>query len=397
MEIICPQCGFSRTVADDKVPAKSVFATCPKCRFKFRFRSLEEPEYEFEAEEETPPPAPPLQRPAPAPHQPAPAMQRPAPAPQRPAPAPQPSAPAPQPPAPARAQAAPPQQPAAAVPPEPAAPPAPPAPPQPDNRPVRRIVLRDEYADEPTAHGPEQDPAEPSRPGDIWQKLENLAREESSRAETGELPGIAGIRSDVPWENLAEHGFFRGLWATIAAATFRPREFFRTMPTGGGIAKPVSFYILLSMFSTAAQTVWFGLFLDTLSQIIAIPPEIAQYLRFNLVQDIVGIAVLTPAVSILRIFLFSGLMHLGLRTMNSAAGGFNGTLRAIAYTNATSIFNLVPLVGMFIDLFWWMAVFLIALKETHRSTFGRVILAIHLPLVVVILAMYVASRLPGGA
>ena len=52
MKIICPQCGFGREVPDDKVPAKSVFATCPKCRFKFRFRALDEPEYEFELGED---------------------------------------------------------------------------------------------------------------------------------------------------------------------------------------------------------------------------------------------------------------------------------------------------------------------------------------------------------
>jgi hypothetical protein len=90
-------------------------------------------------------------------------------------------------------------------------------------------------------------------------------------------------------------------------------------------------------------------------------------------------------------------MHLGLRTMNAAAGGYSGTLRAIAYTNATSILNLVPVVGMFLDLFWWMFIFLVALKQTHRSTYGRVLLAIHLPLFVGVLAMYVAAVLPRGA
>ncbi|QLA15155.1 hypothetical protein GD605_02875 [Desulfolutivibrio sulfoxidireducens] len=38
MRIICPECGFSRNVPDDKVPASSAVATCPKCRHRFRFR-----------------------------------------------------------------------------------------------------------------------------------------------------------------------------------------------------------------------------------------------------------------------------------------------------------------------------------------------------------------------
>lgn len=37
MNITCPQCGFSRQMNPDLVPAESVIATCPKCSCKFRF------------------------------------------------------------------------------------------------------------------------------------------------------------------------------------------------------------------------------------------------------------------------------------------------------------------------------------------------------------------------
>lgn len=38
MRIVCPQCGYSRDIPTDKVPARSSIATCPKCQFRFRFR-----------------------------------------------------------------------------------------------------------------------------------------------------------------------------------------------------------------------------------------------------------------------------------------------------------------------------------------------------------------------
>lgn len=38
MRIVCPQCGYSRDIPTDKVPASSSIATCPKCQFRFRFR-----------------------------------------------------------------------------------------------------------------------------------------------------------------------------------------------------------------------------------------------------------------------------------------------------------------------------------------------------------------------
>jgi hypothetical protein len=42
MRITCPDCGFSREVPDDKVPATTAVATCPKCRSRFRFRHFED-------------------------------------------------------------------------------------------------------------------------------------------------------------------------------------------------------------------------------------------------------------------------------------------------------------------------------------------------------------------
>ncbi len=370
MEIICPQCGFGREVAEDKVPAKSVFATCPKCRFKFRFRSLEEPDYEFDLGEEEPE----------------------APAPQAP--------PAPEPPVAAR-----PVQSAPADPAPPAPQPfSPPPPPQPDNRPVRRIVLRDEYADEPAdqpaARPAKDEPESPHRPGDIWQKLENLAREEDRRAEAEDEAGEhggAGRAGAVPWENLGEHGFFKGLWATIMGAVFHPTQFFRTMPTAGGISKPMSFYILLTVLSTALQTAWNSLLFDALNQRFQFPPEFAEHFHTTLGQSLIALVAVIPALSVLYIFAFSAVMHLGLRTMNAASGRFEGTLRAMAYTNAVGVFSLVPFLGPLVGMFWWMAIYLIALKEVHRTTYGRVLLGIHIPVVVVILAAWVALMLPGGA
>ncbi|MDQ7832421.1 MAG: YIP1 family protein [Desulfovibrionaceae bacterium] len=42
MRITCPECGFSRDVPDEKVPASTAVATCPKCRHRFRFRHFDD-------------------------------------------------------------------------------------------------------------------------------------------------------------------------------------------------------------------------------------------------------------------------------------------------------------------------------------------------------------------
>ncbi len=41
MIIRCPQCEFTRSISESKIPATAELATCPKCKSRFRFRTLE--------------------------------------------------------------------------------------------------------------------------------------------------------------------------------------------------------------------------------------------------------------------------------------------------------------------------------------------------------------------
>jgi predicted Zn finger-like uncharacterized protein len=59
MNIICPECGFGRTVNEEKLPPKAVMATCPKCRHRFKFREIPPTEH-IEPKTDSPPAAPAL-------------------------------------------------------------------------------------------------------------------------------------------------------------------------------------------------------------------------------------------------------------------------------------------------------------------------------------------------
>ena len=59
MRILCPQCGYSRDIPEDKIPARSSIATCPKCQLRFRFRGrLELAQEELAINEPAYPPNP---------------------------------------------------------------------------------------------------------------------------------------------------------------------------------------------------------------------------------------------------------------------------------------------------------------------------------------------------
>lgn len=94
MNIICPNCGFGRTVNEDKLPPKAVRATCPKCQHQFKFRELPKTPAEQDAPQAVPAeptrPVAPEQPPAELPSRPAGVLSPDTPAqPEPPAPSPQ--------------------------------------------------------------------------------------------------------------------------------------------------------------------------------------------------------------------------------------------------------------------------------------------------------------------
>lgn len=59
MNIICPNCGFSRNVNEATLPQRAVMATCPKCSHRFKFREISVPPQGQPEKFESTPPSPP--------------------------------------------------------------------------------------------------------------------------------------------------------------------------------------------------------------------------------------------------------------------------------------------------------------------------------------------------
>lgn len=47
MDIHCPECNFTQSIRDEKIPPDAVNATCPRCRTRFKFRALPQDESRY--------------------------------------------------------------------------------------------------------------------------------------------------------------------------------------------------------------------------------------------------------------------------------------------------------------------------------------------------------------
>ncbi|MGL1861924.1 MAG: zinc-ribbon domain-containing protein [Pseudodesulfovibrio sp.] len=373
MEIICPDCKFSREVDETKVPARSQVATCPKCQVKFKFRELPDEE----PLEEKPTEAAPIQEEEPV--------------------------------------LKPWTNPSAAE-------------PRPETPPAAKEDTDPVF---PPLSAPGEDPKE-----GLWDKLGDMTPPEAMPKavettpeapqpiqETQEpVPGWNGEFSDSfpdpmhgdveseneenasplvppPFEQLDRYGFFHGLYMTIKLVLKTPRLFFAVMPVGGGLAKPLTFAILLSMIQAFAQLA-FGA--TGLVPGIDINNQEILENAYNLSNGVFEL-LFTPAVVAVTLFFTAGFYHLILIVLKADNKGFEGTFRAVAYASAPIITGIIPMVSfevlsvwMAIYAIWGLVLTTIGLRYIHRISYAKVIPVVLMPLLVGLIAgfMLLQGQMP---
>lgn len=323
MEIICPECQFSRSVPDAKVPPTAEMATCPKCGIRFRFRVLEEPAQDFMVHHDDA------------------------------APAPAPEAVA------ARSGV-----------PEAAGPAAPRLPYEQDEPVAERRQQPEQgdvFAGLEAMAGERETPRRPS--------FEQAYNEDGAR---GHGDDSAGPRPtvEVPWEDLERWGFFQGLFQTVKRGMLQPSRFFAAMPLRRGYLRPLAFYVLISEISAVVLFIYQTMGLDMLTQtqdggelldaggFIGMGAASALMLLFY------------PILFTIMLYAMAAVHHLFLTLFQAARGGFEGTFRAVAYGSAPTVLSVVPILGWLVAGIWTLVVTVIGLKQIHDTTYGRVLAAL---------------------
>ncbi|AGW14597.1 YIP1 family protein [Megalodesulfovibrio gigas] len=432
MQIVCPKCQFARELPDDKVPANAKVATCPRCKIKFQFRELPD-----EAAAPAAPPARPAGTPPAAGTPPPPASAPPLPG-SRQAQAPgrvglrPPTAPG----DPGegiwnRLEAMPPGAVPPAFDPDTAAPsrhgsPAPGFPPgvaagrdrsQPAGpAQTHRLIknpLEEAAEAEYAAEQAQEQAAEQAQgePGFLRYTRRNTGAAQPSHAsqtsQTSQTRGAAedfaqpsymrdhqrqqergGRHNDVPWEHPREHGgWLKALVATSKAVLFAPSSFFRHMPVGGGVSKPLIFAMLMGTFQALITLIYQEAGLS-----ISLNDD-AGMSQTALAAVTIGLVVAMPLLIAIGLCIHSFFTTLALRVFKAAGNGYEGTFRAMAYGTAVSLCTIIPFVGPVIGGIWGFVLMFISLKNIHGTSYGRVILAVLFVIVLVAVLFAVLGML----
>ena len=193
-------------------------------------------------------------------------------------------------------------------------------------------------------------------------------------------------RTPPPWERRSEMGLAKSISESVKGVLFSPSRYFRTAAVSGGIKEPFAFGVLMGALGIMFEICW--QVLTRYGDLFSIREGFLG--DFTLVPLVMGIMLLSPLVAAIFICIASLVLHLLLAVLRAGKNGFEATLRAVSYSQATQLWAVIPFLGSFMAGIWLMAVTVISLKEIHGTSYARVILALLIPFIVIVLTVMAA-------
>lgn len=201
----------------------------------------------------------------------------------------------------------------------------------------------------------------------------------------------------IPWED-PNNSLFNGLFETVKLLAMNPGEAFRRMPVTGGIGRPLFYAIAVGWVSIAIAVFWNVLFqgmwlpfLESMDDVAGMGAMYGLTIGWGLMM-----VVLAPLFVIIGVFIAAAILHLMLMIVGSASNGFEATVRVVCYTQTAQLAGIIPLCGGLVALIWTAILYVTGFSIAHRTTQGKAIVAVLLPLVLCCVMGVIFALVAGG-
>ena len=185
----------------------------------------------------------------------------------------------------------------------------------------------------------------------------------------------------MPWEDRQRLGFVPALVETVKLLVLEPREGFHRAQSSGDLASPILFAILIGWLSALVGQIWVAL-LGSGFPFMWAPGEAFAVEMASRGLMLLGVLFLAPILVLLGLFFGAGILHLCLLLVGGterSEAGFEGTLRAVAYSSVTQLAQAVPFVGVLIAVVWSLILNTLGLSILHRTSQAKAFAAVIIP------------------
>lgn len=194
------------------------------------------------------------------------------------------------------------------------------------------------------------------------------------KTETAEsAPAISDNLEKTAWEDRESLGFFGGLFRTLNDVLFRPSDFYKKMAVTGGLTDPLLFALIIGMTGLMFSYLWQLVIKGAMRDVIPVS-------GVNAGLGLALLAFFSPFLIIIGVFIVAGVLHVCLLMVKGANRTFETTFRVVAYGYSANIFMIIPICGNLIAFAWAIVLYIIGLREAHKTTGGKASFAVFLPI-----------------
>ncbi len=202
-------------------------------------------------------------------------------------------------------------------------------------------------------------------------------------------PPYAPAPAGLPWEMRPQVGFADALVDTIRLFVTSPAEAWGRTREKGDLGQPLLFAVVVGWIGVAFNSVWNLIFGNMWLRFLPmLPPQVRDQIALHGFGRGVGSTifalVLAPLFVIIGLFISSAVFHLCFMIVGALSGstaGFEGTFRVVGYSSVSQLAQVIPVVGGLVAVVWNLILVVMGAQRIHRTTQGKAIAGVLIPIV----------------
>jgi len=189
----------------------------------------------------------------------------------------------------------------------------------------------------------------------------------------------------LPWEDRPRVGFADALVDTIRLFATRPAEAWSRTREKGDIGQPLFFAICVGWIGIIFSSVYGLLFGQVWLRFLPLTyrDRIGSLMAGTAGMTLVQIF-LAPLFILIGLFIGSAILHvcfLIVGALSNSTAGFEGTIRIVGYSWVAQLAHVIPVFGGLLALVASLILSVMGAQTLHRSTQGKAILGVLLPII----------------
>lgn len=190
-------------------------------------------------------------------------------------------------------------------------------------------------------------------------------------------PTVAG---EPAWEQHPPAKLWPSLVTSLTQLLSAPSRTFANMPTEGGLAGPLKFYVIVGTL-TSWVSMAYQLILTLINPSLTMGERAGDIPQSMMLAVFGFFFLIMPLIIAIGAFVSAGIFHLLVILLGGADKKFEATFRVCCYAfGAASVFQLVPVCGNYIYMIYGIVLLVIGFREAHKVTNFTAIVCALLPI-----------------